>query len=613
MKNKYIQHAAYYLFWLVFFVAGKAVFLIYHHAKTATLSSVEIAKIFLQGLYLDSSFTAYICVIPFLLFFFKTIFRNFRIGKIISIYTIFLIIVLNFLTIADIGLYKAWGFRLDSTVLLYFNTPAEMIASVSSSPLVLLFFIFILLTVLFVSLYLSVFKRFVFTYIIRINYLRIVINFFLVIFLFIPARGGFQQIPVNESDVYFSDKIFANHAAVNVPWNLMHSLFKREFDKNNPYQYFSEKQAKLYLDSLYVPEKNSIPNILTTQRPNIIFIILESYTAKFVGCIGGEPGVTPNIDKIAKEGMLFTNIYASGDRSEKGLVALLSGYPTQTTTSIIMAPSKTEGLPHLNKILKAQGYNSSYYYGGELAFANIKSYLFNAGYSRLVSKYNFDKKDYNSKWGVHDHVLLNRFLQDLKSEKTPFFSTLFTLSSHEPYDVPARPKFAGDDETTKFKNSFYYTDQAIGNFIEQAKTQRWWDSTLIIMVADHGHTLPGNDPNDRPTKFHIPFILTGGALKSKGTTNNSIGSQTDIAYTILQQMNLPTSDFKWSKNLLDSNARQFAFYIFNNGFGFVTTKGAISFDNVSRKIIYKDKTADTSQLNSGKAYMQLSYQNFLER
>lgn len=613
MKNKYLQHVAYYIYWIGFFVTSKAVFLVYHHTKTALLTAGEIFNVFFHGLYLDASFSAYISIVPFFLFFLQTIIKNFKISTPVFIYTITLVLLVSFLTTADLELYRAWGFRLDSTALQYFNNPAEMAASASSSPVILLMVIFSVLSTFFIWLYSKIFKKLISFPVNSINFLKVCLCLFLLLFLFIPIRGGFQQIPINQSNVYFSDKIFANHAAVNVPWNLTHSLLRRDFKGHNPYVYFPAATATQYLDSLYPSEKNLPASILTTQRPNIIFIILESYTAKLVGCLGGEPAVTPNIDRIAKEGILFTNIFASGERSEKGLVALLSGYPTQTTTSIIMSPAKTEGLPHLNKVLKAQGYNSAYYYGGELAFANIKSYLLNAGYNRLVSKYDFDKKDYNSKWGVHDHVLLQKFSADLRMARKPFFYTVFTLSSHEPYDIPIAPKFKGEDETTKFKNSFYYTDQAVGHFIDQAKTEPWWNSTLIIMAADHGHRLPGNDPSDRPSKFRIPLILTGGALKYKNTINAAIGSQTDVAYTLLQQMGLPANNFKWSKNLLDSTAKQFAFYVFNDGFGFVSPRGVISFDNVSKKIIYKDGEAGAQELNAGKAYMQLSFEDFLKK
>ncbi|MEO7800832.1 MAG: LTA synthase family protein [Ginsengibacter sp.] len=444
--------------------------------------------------------------------------------------------------------------------------------------------------------------------------MSIIISVILLLSLAIFGRGGFQQIPVNQSDVYFSSKIFANHAAVNLPWNFLHSVLRKDFNTNNPYTFMADNKAKSLVDSLYNNKPSSFSeSILNTKKPNIIFIILESYTSKFIGCLGGQKGVTPNIDKIAAEGMLFNNIYASGDRSEKGLVALLSGYPTQTVTSIVKTPTKTEKLPQLSTTLKKQGYNTSYYYGGELAFANIKSYLLNGSYDRLISKGDFDSKFYNSKWGVHDDVLLKRFLSDLNKEKRPFFANLFTLSSHEPYKVPFEKHFAGDDETSLFKNSFAYTDQAIGAFITQAKQQSWWDSTLIIMVADHGHRLPYFDANDNPEKFKIPLLFSGGALKQKGVVINTIGSQTDIGYTLLRQLNIENSGWKWSKDLLDLKANQFAFYIFNDGFGIVTPKGAVTFDNVAKKEIYRSGKIDSSQLLSGKAYMQQSFKDFLRR
>ncbi len=395
---------------------------------------------------------------------------------------------------------------------------------------------------------------------------------------------------------------------------MVYSFNKKNYNARNLYAYFPSAETVKLAASLYSsPAPDSIPAILRISRPNILFIILESYTAKLVGCLGGEPGATPNIDRIAREGILFTNIYASGDRSEKGLVALLSGYPVQTTTSIIKIPRKTERLPHLNKILKSQGYHTSYYYGGELAFANIKSYLFNAGYEKLISKFDFDPQTYNSKWGVHDHVLLNKWLQDFKNAPEPFFSTLFTLSSHEPYDIPIPAKFKGSDEATQFKNSIYYTDQAIGNFIKAAKKQTWWNNTLIVMVADHGHRFPGDDPNHQPSKFRIPFLLTGGALRQTHRQVATMGSQTDIAATLLAQLHLPYHEFKWSKNLLSPTAKPFAFYVFIDGFGMVTPAGTVTFDNVSKQVITQDANVPDQQLDYGKAYMQLSFGDYLKK
>ncbi|WP_169728011.1 LTA synthase family protein [Adhaeribacter aquaticus] len=583
----------------------------YHTSQAKYLTASEIFRIFGYGLRLDVSFAAYISVFPFFLLLLQAFLPQLKIHSLIRVYTYFLIALIGLFTVIDLELYNAWGFRLDATPLQYLATPHEMMASAGTAP------VFLLATILFILILLSTFffrrywrnlplpnKR---------QYIYIGVSFLYLIILIIPIRGGIQQIPVNQSDVYFSDKAFANHAAVNLPWNLMYSLSKKNFDLKNPYHYFPDSTARQYVAEMYKYPAGKVLPVLKDERPNIIFIILESYTGKLVGCLGGEPGVTPNLDQLAKEGIVFDSIYASGDRTEKGLVALLSGYPVQTTTSIVKTPRKTEKLPHLNKILEEAGYQSSFFYGGELAFANIKSYLLTAGYDKLRSKYDFDKKDYNSKWGVHDHVLFNQVINELRQEKTPFFATIMTLSSHEPYDIPISEKFKGTDEATQFKNSVYYTDVAIGEFITAARKEPWWDNTLLILAADHGHRFPGNDSNNKPSKFRIPFILSGGALMEKGKVISKIGSQTDIVPTVLAQLDLPFQSFVWGKNLLNPGASSFAFYVFNDGFGFVSPQGAVTFDNIAKKIIEKDPQVPVHQLERGKAYMQYSFEDFLKK
>lgn len=560
---------------------------------------------------MDASFAGYICIFPFLLFFIKSFFVNFRINKIIRIYTYALAIVISFLIIADLGLYTAWGYRMDATPLLYFKSPKEMATTISSAPVIPLLIIFAALVFLYIFLYKKYFNFYIDRKQKKIHPADSFFSLFLIAFLFIPIRGGIQKIPMIISDVYFSNKIYADHAAINLPWNIMFSILNRNSPKN-PFDYFTEKKSEQLVDSLYNTAPKRIPSILSVKKPNIIFIIMESFTAKWIGCLGGVPGVTPNLDKIAADGLLFTNIYAAGDRSEKGQVAVLSGYPNQAITSIVKTPTKTLHLPSINQSLEKIGYHSSYTYGGELEFANIKSYLINIGIKELIDKYSFPVSERTTSWGVHDQYVFNRFYKDIHKEKEPFFAAMFTLSSHEPYDVPMKPRFPGKDETTLFKNSVYYTDSIIGHFINTLKEDTLWKNTLIVFVADHGHPLPGHDPNDRPSKFHIPLIFSGGALTMKGRIN-TIGSQTDIVTTILDQLDLPTNNFKWGKDLLDSAAKPFAFYCFNNGFGFVTPQGTETMDNDSKKPIYKDAGFDTSNMKYGKAYMQFSYQDYLNR
>lgn len=609
--KRYLAYIFYFLYWILFFVAAKFAFLLYHLHLTETLSASEKFKVFLFGFRMDASFAAYICIFPFFLFLIESVAVNFNVKKIIRVYTYTLVLIISFLIVADLELYNAWGFRMDATPLQYFKTPKEMGATISTAPVFLLMIIFIFIAGVFIFIYRKYFDHFMSFREKRFRLLHVLISAFLLAFLFVPIRGGIQKIPMNVSDAYFSEKIFADHAAINLPWNIMFSILNRN-DTQNPFEYYSTQKSKELVDSLYDTGPKRIPSILSVNKPNIIIIILESFTAKWVGSLGGVPNVTPNLDSIAAHGLLFTNIYAAGDRSEKGQVAVLSGYPNQAINSIIKTPTKTRKLPSINQSLEKIGYHSSYTYGGELEFANIKSYLINIKMDQLTDKYSFPVSERTTSWGVHDQYVFDEFYKDIQTKRQPFFATLFTLSSHEPYDVPMKPHFKGSDQTTLFKNSVYYTDSIIGSFMNRLKKLPLWNNTLVVFVADHGHPLPGHDPVDKPSKFHIPLIFSGGALTMKGKVN-TIGSQTDIAMTILDQLQLPTQKFQWGKDLLDSSAKSFAFYSFNNGFGFVTPKGTETMDNVSKRPIFISPGYDTSQIKFGKAYMELSYQDYLNR
>ena len=558
---------------------------------------------------------AYLCVVPFVLFVGGSLWRRFPLAGLIRAYTDVVGAVLSILVMADADLYRVWGFRLDATPLQYLDTPGEMAATATSAPLVMLFSIIGLIMLGTWVLYKGVvgplpelpawFGR----------GRAALAGLLYVALLVLPMRGGTQQIPVNQSDVYFSEIPFANHAALNPIWNVSDALL-RLHDERPPRPFMADSTATRLVARLYPPVAAPLgPTLLTESRPNVLFIILESFTAKFVGCVGGEAGVTPILDSLARTGVLFNSIYAAGDRSQKGLVALLSGYPNQPTTSIIKYPRKTAHLPHLAHSLAAAGYHSRYYYGGELAFANMKSYLRTAGYEQLIERSDFRQQDQNSKWGAHDHVLFNRLLTDLPQQKAPFFTTAFTLSSHEPYDVPIAAKFPGKKEADLFRNSVYYADFALGNFIKVASQQPWWAHTLVVLVADHGHALPGNSPNDDPLKFHIPLVLAGGALRPevRGQVVTQIGSQTDVAATLLGQLRLPATDYRWSRDLLRPQQVPFAFYCYTDGFGTVTPSGTLTFDNVGRRVTRRSLGATEAQLRLGQAYEQLSMADFVRK
>jgi phosphoglycerol transferase MdoB-like AlkP superfamily enzyme len=542
--------------------------------------------------------------------------------RLLSGYSAIVGVVLAFMMVADLELYRAWGFRLDDTPLQYLNSPTEMAASAGSAPIALLLLLLVGLLVGSWWVYRKVVGRLSALPVWFGRGRAALAGLLYLALLVVPLRGGTQQIPVNQSDVYFSRIAFANHAALNAPWNLMSAAVLRSED-HPPQSFMPDSTARRLVGSIYplavgLPVRPDTTAIyLSEPRPNVLFIILESFTAKLVGSVtGGQQGVTPNLDSLAHTGISFNKMYAAGDRSQKGLVSLLSGYPNQPTTSIIKFPRKTEHLPHLCRVLTKAGYHSRYYYGGELAFANMKSYLQTAGYEKLTERSDFASADQNSKWGAHDGVLFDRILGDLKQQPQPFFVTAFTLSSHEPFDVPMKAKFPGNDETSLFTNSVYYTDAMLGRFLRAARQQPWYAHTLLVLVADHGHVQPYGSTNQSPDKFHIPLVLAGGALRpeARGKVVDIYGSQTDVAATLLRQMNLPVQDFIWSRDLLAAHATSFAHYCFNNGFGDLSASGLVTFDNISKQVWeHQPNVPDAHLLQLGKAMEQVSLADFARR
>jgi phosphoglycerol transferase MdoB-like AlkP superfamily enzyme len=620
VKSRFSFQPRYFLFWLLFFVVARAAFLVYYAGRAAALPLRTLLGTFGYGLRLDASMAAYMCLLPFVFFILSSLAGpRFSLGRVVAGYSAVVGVVLAVLFTADLGLYAAWGFRLDGTLVQYLNSPGEMAASAGSAPLGWLLLALALLLASGAGLYKLLVGRLPALPLGFGRWRAALAGLLYLVLLLVPLRGGVQQIPINQSDVYFSRTPFANHAAVNAAWNFMDAVLRQREEQPLP-PFMPDSTAERLVRELYptLPDSTlTAPTsyLLNEPRPNVLFIILESFTAKLVGCVGGERGVTPNLDSLAHSGVTFDHIYAAGDRSQKGLVALLSGYPNQPTTSIIKYPRKTQHLPHLRRSLGAAGYSSAYYYGGELAFANMKSYLSTAGYERLVERSDFAARDQNSKWGAHDHVLLDRILADIPQQRQPFFLTAFTLSSHEPFEIPIKPKFAGTSERALFRNSVYYTDWALGRFLRAARQQPWWNHTLVVLCADHGHPQPRNSANESPAKFHIPLILAGGALRPevRGRVITALGSQTDVATTLLRQLGLPTRDYHWGRDLLGPIKVPFAYYCYTDGFGVVSPLGTVTLDNVSRRETTRRPGRLPAQLRLGEAYEQRSMEDFARR
>lgn len=611
MKRRLTAFIVLAIFWMLFFYFARFLFLIIHHEESAGLGLKILTGTFTHGIKLDISATAYIFVFP-LLFSIPAIwikgdwFRHFM-----RIYTWIILFISSCLIVGDAVLYSYWGFRMDYTPLLYLKTPQEAAASVSTLSIIIVCLTVILITVFFGYVY----RRFIDRLFSDSGGIRNripVTGFFLLLFasLIIPIRGGFGLAPINAGTVYFDQNMFANHSAINVVWNVGASYFNRKPD-TNPYLFGDLNKALAIRDSLTISKGNNI-KILNSAKPNILFIVLESFGNMLVGPLGGDSLTTPNFNKLIDEGVLFSNFYASGNRTDKALPAILNGFPAQPAVSIIKEPKKTQSMTSLVKIMNGLGYNSSFWYGGDINFANFNSFLIASGFRQIITMENFDPSDYNSKWGVHDHVLFKALKDSMKKAEEPFFRMILTLSSHEPFEVPMDPVFHGNDDLTRFKNSVYYTDRTVGDFIAWAKTTDWWKNTLVILVPDHCRRNAPDDLVYSRRVFKIPMLWIGGVVKEAGMRIEKLGSQVDIPLTILNQLEIP-ADFPYAKDLLSDKSNSFAFYVFNEGFAFITDSSTVIYDHKLRGPVVKEGNEPDLNEVLGKAYLQVLYNDYMKR
>jgi phosphoglycerol transferase MdoB-like AlkP superfamily enzyme len=560
---------------------------------------------------MDVSMASYILIPVCIFVMLGVFFQFFNKQTIYKIYSGVILFLMLVIVLSDLEIYKHWGFRIDATPLKYLSTPKEAWASVSHLPLLLIAFVFIAVFIMFyllISFNIGKISRYL-----KPTQYKLGTLIVLIIFLgisFVPIRGGLQLAPINQSSVYFSTNNFANIAAINAPWNFLHGIMNAPSSKNNPYSYFNEQEANAIVDSLFI-RSSSTTTVLNTDTPNVLFIIWESFTDKATQLVINGMDVTPYFNSLKKEGIYFSNVYSSGDRTDKGIAAILSGYPALNKTSIIRTPNKAVKLPQLSNYFSRRGYTTSFYYGGEPEFANIKSYLLHSGYQTLIDKNFFKKEDQNSKWGAHDGVVAEKLLQDLQNKTSSFFTTWLTLSSHEPFETPTEPVIKGSSHTNKFLNSIHYTDYVLSTFIEQCKAMPWWDNTLVVIIADHGHHLP--EAPDRVNNFKIPMLWLGGAVENKGMVIEKIVSQTDVAASIIYQTGGEPNNYFFSKNIFDSTYKEWAFFTFNDGFGFVEKDNTVLFDNVGKQILKGTGQHIESLLMKGKALQQVVYQDFMDK
>lgn len=610
MKTRFKYFFLTYVFFVLIFIIQKPLFMLYHLPLFKEATWKDWFLVPYHGLPLDFSLAGYLTIIPGLLLI-CTIWSRKRLWRrLAKAYFAIIAIILSAVFVIDLGLYRYWGFRLDTTPLFYFcSSPGDALASASAWELIGGIVALLLMAVLLYALFYLMLRNDV----LEKKLLPLNRPFFTLLFvllwaaLFIPIRGGFKVSTMNIGKVYFSENMRLNHAATNPLFSLLASSQKQESFKQQ-YRFMKDDEANKLAAQMYdqdvVHRSYQAPQqwILTTARPNILFVVMESFSSKLMASLGGERNVAVNLDRLSAEGLLFRHFYATSFRTDRGLVSILSGFPSQPTTSIMKMPKVSQSLPSIAASFRKVGYTADYYYGGDADFTNMRSYLKGTGFEKIVCDEDFPVSDRLSKWGAPDHLLFEKVLSNLRQNKhqKPWFKVVQTSSSHEPFDVPYHRL------NDKILNAFAYTDSCVGHFVDELKKLPLWKNTLVVLVPDHLGCYPQDIDNLSVERYQIPLIFLGGALKGPGTVDIH-GSQTDIAATLLGQMGIAHHEFTYSKDMFNSSSPHFAFFTFPDAFGLVDEDNQVVFNNESKKVVLDRGKRPGKNLKRGKAYLQKIY------
>jgi phosphoglycerol transferase MdoB-like AlkP superfamily enzyme len=600
---------------MIFFQLTRLIFLLWNREEIDHAGAGEIFGTFYHGMYLDMAMSCYMMILPWL-FFSLALFSEKNIFLKISRWSTYILIVLvSMLTIAELPVYDEWHTKLTYKALWFLGNPSEVFHTATGKQLFYGMLGIFCLSITGIFLH----KKMVPADVkISRRPLWLSLPFAVLVpgLIFLGMRGGYQQIPIQVSDAYFSKNNMLNIAAVNSTFNLFSNWIENAH-AGEPYHFLPDKVAEDEFRKMHSAEKDTTVSILTTQKPNVVLVVLESWSADLVKSCGGYDSLTPHFEELAHDGILFTNCYASGSLSDQGMAAVFSAFPAQPKTSVITQPNKYIHLPCLNNAFKKAGYTTSFMFGGQLSYGNIRSYMYYNGFDKIIEGKDFDGSIPEGRLGVADQYLFDRQLQELGKEREPFFASMFTLSTHSPFDYPMKEVFHWGEKEKQYINSVYYADGCIHNFIESAKKTSWYKNTLFIFVSDHSHNSPKNWPFNQPDYRHIPMLFYGEVIKPefRGMKYDSVASQTDLASTLLHQLDLDASSFRYSKNLFNPYAHRFAYYAFDEGFGWVEPGRQLAWHVKENKteFVKVNSPAEEAELKKkGQAFLQTLMKEYFE-
>lgn len=549
-----------------FFLIGLSIttisrILLFFVFKERVVENPNYGQLFLIGLRFDLILMCYIAFLPTVLISLlpDSVLKHFK--KFFNIYFIFFLFLFLLMELSTLDFINQYDTRPNRLFLDYLIYPKEVVGTLLKSYLPSLIITTILLGIALFFAFKHGKKIF---YPQESNYKTKLLLFLVVaFFLFWGARGSLtSKRPINASNAIFCSDQMTNSLGLNSLYTVAFAAYsmKNEGDVKK-YGKMDELEAytrvKKYMDvTEFIPGEVPFLHLQKPDAPqpkyNVVIFLQESLGAEYVGCLNGLP-LTPELDKLAKEGLLFTNLYCTGTRSVRGIEQVTAGFLPNPSESIVKLGGSQQGFFTLADAFGRQNYDTSFIYGGMANFDNMASFFNGNGFKNIIDETDFDKdgKKYAMKgtWGYCDEdlaVKANEYYKNLGNK--PFFSLMFSTSNHEPFEFPDGRIQLYEQPKNTVHNAMKYADFSIGKFFELAKKEAYFKNTIFVVIADHNTRTYGK--NLVPVnKFHIPALIIAPNVE-KGITYDNLASQMDIPSTVLALSGITTKTPMPGRNLL---------------------------------------------------------------
>jgi len=570
----------YYLAFISLFFAGRVVlFTLYYERFSQT--DVNYWLTFLYGLKMDTIIASGALLIPLILLsLFPKRLKGF-VNRFLTGYFLVALLLFIYIENATVPFFAEYDVRPNFLFVEYLIYPKEVFTMIFSAyKLELLIAIIMMIAAGYVFIKNKALHDF--EPVFEVHYFKRFLLFFPLIFvLAMGIRSSFGHRPANISDAMYSSDRVVNEITKNSLHSIAYAIYTNQKYGHKKLEQYGEmditeamarvsEQLNINLSDNQSPFRRQEKTHFPTDKPkNLVIFLQESLGAQFVEVTGGQPGLTPNFNRLSQEGILFTNLFSNGTRSIRGIAGSVSGNFSVPGKGVIKRNKSQSDFFTIASLLKPYGYHSQFLYGGESRFDNMRGWFLGNGFDEIIDQPKFVNPEFVGTWGVSDEDLVNRAHQEFKrmhEQQKPFAAVMFSTTYHSPFDFPSGKieLIEGIPEKSEL-NAIKFADYAIGRFMEQAKTEEYYNDTVFVILADHNIRVRGSDM--LPVKlYHIPGMILGGGIEP--LVVDRLTTQPDVLATALDLTGRDLSYPILGRSIFSDKKRDISLMQFNDTYAY---------------------------------------------